>query len=224
MMSYHELTAGSTTTTSPTNQRSQYLIASTIVTILLVHSSLSAGILAPLSIIETKDTYFPGGTFLYKLMQKDYAASFGTWRTIVSDLEEGEGMIWKEDEKEKKKKKKEEEEEENDFLYTIFMDDEAIIPGGKTRFASGVLLTPKQDSKYVDKIKKWLLDTTNKGIDSKLIQKNIAEEDARHSKDVRYQIAQLPRVSAAVAYHPFNDGVWSAVLQSFKVKSTQKTT
>lgn len=147
-------------------------------------------------------------------MQKDYAASFGTWRTIASDLKEG-GILGAE-EGEKK------EVDEDDLLYTIFMDDESLIPGGKTRFASGVLLLPtKQSSKVVDKIKRWLLDTTNKAIALKLMKKNIAEEDARHSREVRYQISQLPRVRAAVAYHPFNDGVWSAVLQSFKVKSKQ---
>ncbi len=141
-------------------------------------------------------------------MQKDYAASFGTLRTIASDLTEG-GIQTEDD-------------DDDDLLYTIYMDDEALIPGGKTRFASGVLLTSsssKQKSyRNSNKVKKWLLEATNSGIDMKLIQKNIAEEDARHSKDVRYQISQLPRVSAAVAYHPFNDGVWSAVLQSFKVK------
>ena len=211
MMSYHELTAGNP---PATNQRSQYLVASAIIAVLLVHSSISAGLLAPLSIIETKDTYFPGGVFLYKSMQKDYAASFGTWRTIASDLKEG-GILGAE-EGEKK------EVDEDDLLYTIFMDDESLIPGGKTRFASGVLLLPtKLSSKVVDKIKTWLLDTTNKAIALKLMKKNIAEEDARHSREVRYQISQLPRVRAAVAYHPFNDGVWSAVLQSFKVKSKQ---
>lgn len=204
MMSYHELTAGGA---PPTNQRSQFLVASAIITILLVHSSLSAGLLATLSIIETKDTVFPGGTFIYKSMQKDYAASFGTLRTIASDLTEG-GIRTEDD--------------DDDLLYTIYMDDEALIPGGKTRFASGVLLTSSSSSKQrgyrnVIKVKKWLLEAINSGIDMKLIQKNIAEEDARHSKDVRYQISQLPRVSAAVAYHPFNDGVWSAVLQSFKI-------
>jgi len=203
MMSHHELAA-----TSPLgNQRSQYLVASAIITILLVHSGISAGVLAPLSITEAKDTTFPGGAFIYKSMLKDYAASFGTWRTIATDLKNG--GIWNDDDA-----------EDGDLLYTIFMDDESLIPGGKTRFASGTLLTSKQGSKDVDKIKKWLLETTNNGIDEKLVKKNIAEEDARHSKDVRYQVSQLPKVKAAVAYHPFNDGVWSAVLQSFKVRST----
>lgn len=203
-MSHHELAA-----TSPlTNQRSQYLVASAIITILLVHSGISAGVLAPLSINEAKDTYFPGGAFIYKGMLKDYAASFGTWRTIATDLKNG--GIWNE-----------EDAEDGDLLYTIFMDDESLIPGGKTRFASGTLLTSKQSSKDVDKIKKWLLETTNDGIDAKLMKKNIAEEDARHSKEVRYQVYQLPKVKVAMAYHPFNDGVWSAVLQSFKVMSTR---
>lgn len=216
MMSYHELAAGNR---NP-HQFQQFLVASAIAAALLLHSSLSAGLLAPLSITETKDTHFPGGTFVYKSMMKDYAASFGTWRTIDSDLDRGGGGGLLMD-------GKGERDEEEGLFHTIFMDDESLIPGGKTRFASGVLLT--KQTKDADGIKKWLLDTKNNEIDLKVKEEitipggekgdgDYGGRSSHHSKYIRYEVTQLPKVKAAVAYHPFNDGMWSTVLQSFKVK------
>ncbi len=38
-------------------------------------------------------------------------------------------------------------------------------------------------------------------------------DDWRHSKDIKYEAGNLPKVDAAVAQHPFTAGAWSAVLQ-----------
>ncbi len=42
-------------------------------------------------------------------------------------------------------------------------------------------------------------------------------DGGRHSKDIKYEAGNLPKVGAAVAQHPFTAGAWSAVLQSYKV-------
>lgn len=38
-----------------------------------------------------------------------------------------------------------------------------------------------------------------------------------HSKNVQYEVDSLPKVAAALVSHPFTAGVWSALLQSYKI-------
>ena len=123
-------------------------------------------------------------------MTNDYVASFGTVRTILSDLGIGEDGV-------------EEPRDGVDFLYTVFLDDPSIVPGGATRFASGALLQ-KGDG----------------GTKSRLLEVNKSIPQDVHgtqSKDTRYEVAKLPKVTAAMAQHPFTDGAWSALLMRYKV-------
>jgi hypothetical protein len=152
------------------------------------HCALNAGLLSPVTIVTNDDTAtFPGGEFVYKLMTKDYAASSGTLRTIKEDLgmEDNGGNI---------------REETVDVLYTVLLDDAAVVPGGLTRFASGVLVTNSDQ-------KRRLMD----------VNVGIAESGGSHSKEVRYEVGSLPMVAAAVAQHPYTDGAFSAILQTYKV-------
>jgi len=184
-LSYHELTYHQHK--DPKAQRQQFLVICLIMAVLFVHSALHAGILAPLTITRG---IFPGGEFVFKLMTNDYVASFGTVRTILSDLGIGEDGV-------------EEPRDGVDFLYTVFLDDPSIVPGGATRFASGALLQ-KGDG----------------GTKSRLLEVNKSIPQDVHgtqSKDTRYEVAKLPKVTAAMAQHPFTDGAWSALLMRYKV-------
>ncbi|KAL7550849.1 hypothetical protein ACHAWF_014046 [Thalassiosira exigua] len=212
MLNYHELTMNEPRD-SP-QRRKQFLVISLIVAGMTLHAGLTAGILAPLAIERGS---FPGGEFVHKFMTKDYAASTGTSRTVADDLgveEEGGGGLVSTGL---------EEVDTADMLYTVFFDDAAMVPGGKTRFASGVLLPGgKKDGGAT--IKQRLLVDANERIDveRKLdgkTKKQREEEDfgSIHSKDVKYDAGKLPKVDAAVVRHPFTAGAWSAIFQSHKI-------
>jgi len=147
---------------------------------------------------------------VYKFMTKDYAASTGTLRTVSSDLgilEDGgsSNLIIAEDEEGFEKL------DTADLLYSILLDDPSFIPGGETRFASGVLLKESNSNNNGGKMKKLLLEDANA-----LIAKE-GKEGGTHSKDVKYEVGKLPKVKAAVAQHPFTAGAFSAILQSYKI-------
>ena len=100
-----------------------------------------------------------------------------------------------------------------DLLYSILLDDVQLIPGGETRFFSGLLLNKDSSSTNNGSgMKKRLLDAN----------KNIQNEGgtSTHSKDIKYEVGNLPKVNAAVMTHPFTAGAWSAMLQSYKVRHT----
>eukprot|EP00970_Alexandrium_tamarense_P001347 scaffold139_cov199-Alexandrium_tamarense.AAC.27 len=169
-------------------RRQQFTVICLIMALYSAHCALNAGLLSPVTIVTNDDTAtFPGGEFVYKLMTKDYAASSGTLRTIKEDLgmEDNGGNI---------------REETVDVLYTVLLDDAAVVPGGLTRFASGVLVTNSDQ-------KRRLMD----------VNVGIAESGGSHSKEVRYEVGSLPKVAAAVAQHPYTDGAFSAILQTYKI-------
>ena len=214
MLNYHELTMNEPRD-SP-QRRKQFLVICVIMIITTLHSALSAGLLSSMSI--TTDT-FPssngnGGEFVYKLMNKDYAASTGTVRTISSDLnivEDGtqSNLIIAEDTEGKVVT------DTADLLYSIYLDDASLVPGGQTRFVSGVLLSSKVlGSGSSKEMKKQLLN-----VNSKILADNDKKKksESLHSKDVLYEIGNLPKVNAAVMTHPFTAGAMSAILQSYKV-------
>ena len=91
-----------------------------------------------------------------------------------------------------------------DFIYTVHFDDAAVIPGGKTRFATGVLVKGEKD------VKNRLLE----------MNKNIPEvNEGRLSKDIRYEVGSLPRVDVVSLDHPYTGGALSALLMRYKVST-----
>ena len=197
-------------------RRKQFLVICVIMTITTLHSALSAGLLSSMSItVDTFPSSGNGGEFVYKLMNKDYAASTGTIRTISSDLnivEDGtqSNLLIAEDTEGKVVT------DTADLLYSIYLDDASLVPGGQTRFVSGVLLSSKVLGSSGKEMKKQLLNVNSRILadDSKKKKKS---ETSLHSKDVLYEIGNLPKVNAAVMTHPFTAGAMSAILQSYKV-------
>jgi hypothetical protein len=194
MFDYHQMAMGQPRD-SP-GQRKQYLVAFLLMAVYGTHSALDAGLLSPLDI---KRGNFPGGEFAYKSMTKDYAAFGGTLRTVARDL----GMTDRD----------EDEANGGDVLYAVLLDDQRLVPGGRTRFAGGALLSAKTKSDERREMKRRLLVDANERI-ARLVPE---EGGAVMSKHVRYEAGNLPRVEAATASHPYTGGAWSAMLQSYKV-------
>ncbi len=232
MLNYHELTVG-----EPKNspaKRKQFIIITTIMMTLLVYHAMHAGVFYSMDILTSDSDHanslFEGGEFIYKLMTKDYAASGGTLRTVKEDigldltLNEGEltelemelGIITDGDGG-----------AAVDLFYTVFMDDPGKVPGGESRFAGGILFPPSFNSKEGrERIKSKLLRVnedilkSKRGLSGDGVGRSgdVIVED-NHSRSVEYRVGKLPKVEVAVAQHPFTDGAFSALLQSYKVIS-----
>ena len=188
-VSYHELTYGQPK--NPKAERQQTLIVSFITIAFLLHSAITAGLFAPISFNETT---FSGGEFVYKFMTNDYVATSGAASTIASDLGIGSDGL-------------EKPRETIDFIYTVHFDDASAIPGGKTRFATGVLVKGEKD------VKNRLME----------INKSIPEvNEGRQSKDTRYELGVLPRVDVVSLDHPYTGGALSALLMRYKVSKILK--
>ena len=210
-MNYHEMTMNEPRD-SP-QRRKQFLVISAIMTGLFLNAGLNAGALSALT-IETGT--FPGGEFVYKALIKDYAASTGTLRTVMSDLDIVDGgdrsLI-----NAALSDTETVELDTADLMYSVFLDDERVVPGGKTRFVAGALLQKSllKGTPLVPAEMKGRLLGMNDSIVEKAGDKTGVE--GAHSTEIPYEVGTLPKVEAAVAQHPFTGGAWSAVLQSRKI-------
>jgi hypothetical protein len=200
MFDYHQMTMGQPRDTP--QQRKQYLVICLIMAGYGLHSAINAGLFAPL---DVKRGTFPGGEFAYKSMTKDYAASGGTLRMVAHDL----GMTLHADDEPIG-------DDVGDLLHAVFFDDERLVPGGKTRFAGGALLSAKSKVDERKAAKRRLMVDANERI-AKLVPE---EGGTIMSKNVMYEVGKLPKVEAAMAHHPYSGGAWSAMLQSFKVSES----
>mmetsp|Transcript_7707 Transcript_7707/g.16757 ORF Transcript_7707/g.16757 Transcript_7707/m.16757 type:complete len:230 (+) Transcript_7707:229-918(+) len=152
MLNYHELTMNEPRD-SP-QRRKQFLVISAIMFLMTVHAGLNAGVFYSMDVTEGT---FGGGEFVYKFMRKDYAASTGALRTVASDL----GVVEEGGSSNLLIKEKGEEMDTADLLYSVLLDDLSVIPGGDTRFASGLLLPPKSDKGEGQRMKRMLLDAND---------------------------------------------------------------
>jgi hypothetical protein len=206
--SYHELTMN-----QPRNspgQRKQFLVICVGGFSVFLHAVISAGILEPLSIYD--DGYFPGGSFVHKMITRDYAASMGAIRKIGEDVDSILADIVDEDATHLElnldlRMDPDQPTAKDAFVnltYSVFLDDtDVFVPGGEGRFCSGVLL-----------------DQTTLHIRDYLLEKNSEihptdEEKSFWSYD--YTVTELPKVRAAVATFPYTNGFISALIHKFKV-------
>lgn len=156
--------------------------------VMFLHAGITAGLFHPMSIDKGE---FPGGEFTHKFLTRDYAAASGAQRSIETDLEfeRVDDKGW------------EVPSDSADLVFSVFLDNDGSIPGGQTRFASGIITDDKEK-------KRKLLDANVK-------TEEFTEKD--YPKNVKYEVVKLPKVSAAVALHPTTGGVWSALIQQYKV-------
>ena len=187
-LNYHELTLNEPRD-SPA-KRQQHLVICTIMGVLFLHGGITAGLFHPISIEKGE---FPGGEFTHKFLTRDYAASSGVQRAIEDDL-----GIEKKDEKGWDAPS-----DSADLMFSVFLDNDESIPGGKTRFASGIITRDKEK-------KSKLLDANAKTGEM--------DEKKDYPKNVKYEVAKLPKADAAVLMHPTTGGLWTALLQQYKVR------
>lgn len=85
-VSYHELNSGTKRTERHTTaERKQFLVVCVIGAAVFFNALINAGLFEPVVIRD--DGIFPGGKFVYKLVEnKDYASTGGLWRKVRSDL------------------------------------------------------------------------------------------------------------------------------------------
>lgn len=175
-------------------KRKQFLVICTIMGSFFIHSVWTSGLLLPVKIESSGET-FPGGEFVYKFTNRDYAASASLEESIGEDMDPIM-RPWS----------------FADAMYSLYLDDPNLLGGRKLRFASGYLVTNKSGKK----IKKQLL-AKNSQI------KPPTEDDIENLpaldfwKRLSYKSVNLPKVSAAVAQFPFTNGFVSAMVTSWKV-------
>jgi hypothetical protein len=169
-------------------RRKQHLIICTVMGVMFLHSGISAGLFHSMSIDKGE---FPGGEFTHKFSTRDYAAASGISRNIEADLgiDNIDERGWQAPS------------DSADLLFSVFLDNDGSIPGGMTRFASGIITEDAEK-------KRKLLETNSKADE---MTKN------EYHKNGKYNVFKLPKVNAAVALHPTTGGVWSALLQQYKV-------
>ena len=167
MMNYHELTMEEAKD-SPAKKK-QFLVISVIGIFCIATGLVSAGIFAP--VIITEGT-FPGGEFMYKSKTKDYATSMALFRES-SKLFKVDGLngMW------------------GDFLFGVFHDDPANVPGGSTRYSVGPIFDKATKEKY-----------------QKLLLK-------RQSKFATWRTSKLPEVPAAISHFPWSNGFFASLIQ-----------
>lgn len=186
-LNYHELTMNEPRD-SPA-RRKQHLVICTAMGAMFFTSGIQAGLFHSMSIDKGE---FPGGEFTHKFLTRDYAASAGILRRIEEDLdiENKDENGW------------EAPSDSADLMFSVFLDNDGSIPGGLTRFAAGIITDDKEKKR-------------------KLLEANAKTEEfnekADYPKNIKYDVAKLPKADAAIAMHPTTGGVWTALLQQFKV-------
>lgn len=196
LMNYHAMTMNEARD-SPARRR-QFLVICTVMAAAFLYSFTMAGGFSPLNYLEGNPT-FPGGEWIYKFTERDYAASYGLVTSIGRELGLKRTRLV-------------------DKMYVVYLDDpKKITSGRKQRFAGGYLFPPGVKTSEDDAgIKEKLLATNEKkGPITDHDRVDLAAQ--RLWPLIKYETVQLPTVPALVATFAFTDGFVSALLHSYRV-------
>ena len=202
LLNYHEMTMNAPAD-SP-DKRRQFAFISAVMVAALSYSVMTSGVMLPL---EPTQGVFPGGTFCYKVTNRDYAASMGLGRRVTKDVigsEKSTGVERREVEK---------------VLYHMFFDNPFQVGGRYLRWATGILV-PDGQKETVDK-----LLSLNTPIGTKATTKRYPTESELMDSSageifqmLPYEVATLPAVDALVVQFPHTHGFVSALVMSYKVR------
>ena len=185
-MNYHEMTMNEPRD-SPQRRR-QFLVICTVMAATFLYATVQAGAFVPVAITRADDNNgssssatactFPGGPFVYRYTQRDYAATSSLKESVGHDLDMKPKEI-------------------ADKIYAVYLDDPSTgeLSGRQTRFAAGFLVTDKKTQSRV-------ASTLLKVNDSEQVQKKLTKEDIRDLPAdqlwprLPYQQTQFPRVSS----------------------------
>lgn len=222
LMNYHEMTINEPND-SPA-KRKQFAVICAVMAACVSYAVMTSGILLP---VEVTDGIFPGGNFCYKLSQRDYAASFGLGRRLTKDML-GEGTTRStgttdDDEKAKKSSSTSAQRNEvEEITYHLFLDNPHEMGGRRLRWATGILVSDKEK----DKVKHLLSLNQPSGKGKGKTKRYPTDEEmidlsASEVMDLLpYEVADLPSVDSLVAQFPHTHGFVSALVMSYKVRTT----
>lgn len=202
LMNYHEMTM-TESSDSPQKKR-QFALICAVMVAAISYAVMTSGVLVP---IEPTQGIFPGGNYCYKLAHRDYAASMGLGRRVISDLV---------GEKAPTAQKKSIEQS----IYHVYLDDPHKMGGRRQRWASGIMVADSEKD-LIDK----LMSLNNPGDgDKKGLKKRYptAQELLDWSAQeilaiLPYELGDLPSVDSLVLQFPHTHGFVSALVLSYKV-------
>ena len=208
-MNYHEMVAG-----EPSNspaRRQQHAIITAIMAASLSYIVMVSGVLQS---VDPTVGSFPGGSFCYKLAHRDYAASMGMGRQIMTDATSSEEVT---------KFTNVERRLVEPFLYHIFLDNPFEFAGRDLRWATGMLVNGKDggDKHMVDKLME-LNNRRGKGGPKKRQPTQAEMLDLSAStvmEMIPYQMTKLPSVPSLVIQFPNSHGFGSALVTNYKVRN-----
>jgi len=135
LLNYHELTID-----EPRNslqQKKQFLVVTVGGFAVLLNALVHAGLFEPVQIY--KNGIYPGGEFVYKQYEGDYASTGGLMREVKEDLGIGDYDPL---------------DKGNGLVFSVFLDNmEVLVPSGKERSFTGILIDKTQKD-----LKKILLE------------------------------------------------------------------
>jgi hypothetical protein len=203
MMNYHEMTM--TEGRDSKAKRQQFMVITTVMAAALAYSAMTSGAFQS---INPTNGVFPGGNYCYKHTSRDYAASMGLGRVVMTDLVGAKpGGVARN--------------EAEEITYHVYLDDPARMGGRRQRWMTGILVGDRQK----DKVKQ--LQALNKSSSSgKKEDKRLPTADELEEGTAKeifemtpYEYADLPSVDALVLQFPNTHGFVSSLVQSYKVSA-----
>ena len=193
LLNYHEMTMNEPRN-SPARQK-QFLVICTVMAAMFAHSCISSGLFLKLDIIA--NGVFPGGFYVYRSANRDYAAAMSLHKTIRQDLEyKSEYGV-------------------DDLVYHIYLDDPTTMGGRRQRWTSGILVG--EDQTGTEQRNKLL--AKNDAIHANPLTADDYDQMAATDLWPRlpYDEADLTAVDALVLNFPFTNGFVSSLVLAHRV-------
>eukprot|EP00980_Cylindrotheca_fusiformis_P031458 scaffold26401_cov113-Cylindrotheca_fusiformis.AAC.4 len=179
----------------------QFGFICTVMAAAIGYSLLTSGALVP---VKPEKGSFPGGSYVYKFTNRDYAASFGLGRSISQQLINTQLELGQPTSKHY---------ELEEDIYHVYLDDPSKRGGRRLRFMSGFLTSSKKDDRI-----SMLMATNDDTKRTEFTEDEYHELSAREVFNLLpYQTAQLPSVDALVLQFPYTGGIASIMVQTIKV-------
>lgn len=192
LMNYHEMTMNESKD-SP-QKKLQFMVICTVISAVLAHTCMTSGVFNPMDI---KTGVFPGGYFVFKQANRDYAASAALGQVIREDL----GLN---------------REDGDDLIYHLFLDDPRKMGGRRQRWMSG-LLTNDQGADMMSKLLANNEEIMKKPLTEGDIDGPFELPAIEVFKRIPYDQADLQSVDSLVLNFPFTNGFVSSLIISYKV-------
>lgn len=184
-------------------KRMQFGVICTIMGAVIGYGLLTSGALVG---VNPEKGTFPGGHFVYKFTNRDYAASTGLGRSISQELINMQLELGQTTSRHY---------ELEEDIYHIYLDDPSTSGGMRQRFMSGFLVAKGGDDKI-----KMLMGSND---DTKRTEFTKDEYHDLSTKEIfgmlPYEKAHLPSVDALVLQFPYTGGIASMLVQTIKVRN-----